>query len=84
METSSNLTSSFKLQKIQKIQACQSFLPSLAWSMVLLGVFMFMGSLIMGNLLQVCLAGSENWGMAGFKDFFFFTPDPWGDDPNFD
>lgn len=35
------------------VKACQSFLPSLAWSMVLLGVFMFMGSLIMGNLLQV-------------------------------
>lgn len=35
------------------VKACQSFLPSLAWSMVLLGVFMSMGALIMGNLLQV-------------------------------
>lgn len=34
------------------VQACTSFLPSLGWSMVLLGVFMMMGALIMGNLLQ--------------------------------
>ncbi|CAJ1408873.1 unnamed protein product [Effrenium voratum] len=34
------------------VQACQCFLPSLCWSMVLLGVFMTMGALMMGNLLQ--------------------------------
>lgn len=34
------------------VQACSSFLPSLMWSMALLGVCMMMGSLVMGNLLQ--------------------------------
>eukprot|EP00439_Symbiodinium_sp_Y106_P079826 s118_g18.t1 len=32
--------------------ACQCFLPSLGWSMVLLGVFMSMGALVLGTLLQ--------------------------------
>lgn len=35
------------------VRACQCFLPSLCWSMVLLAVFMTMGALMMGNLLQV-------------------------------
>ncbi|CAE7346555.1 Scn11a, partial [Symbiodinium sp. KB8] len=34
------------------VKACQCFLPSLCWSMVLLLVFMSMGALMMGNLLQ--------------------------------
>jgi len=34
------------------IKACSSFLPSLCWSMLLLGLFMMMGALFMGNLLQ--------------------------------
>ncbi|CAJ1390979.1 unnamed protein product [Effrenium voratum] len=34
------------------VKACQCCLPSLCWSMVLLAVFMCMGGLIMGNLLQ--------------------------------
>ncbi|CAJ1342231.1 unnamed protein product [Effrenium voratum] len=34
------------------IKACSSFLPSLCWSMALLGLFMMMGGLFMGNLLQ--------------------------------
>ncbi|CAK8995015.1 unnamed protein product [Durusdinium trenchii] len=34
------------------IKACSSFLPSLCWSMALLGLFMMMGALFMGNLLQ--------------------------------
>ncbi|CAJ1370460.1 unnamed protein product [Effrenium voratum] len=34
------------------VKACQCFLPSLAWSMVLLGVFMSMASLVMGNLVR--------------------------------
>ncbi|CAK9013229.1 unnamed protein product [Durusdinium trenchii] len=34
------------------VKACQCFLPSLGWSMVLLVVFMSMGTLIMGNLLR--------------------------------
>eukprot|EP00439_Symbiodinium_sp_Y106_P074154 s118_g14.t1 len=33
------------------VQACQCFLPSLCWSMVLLAVFMSMGALVLGNLL---------------------------------
>ncbi|CAJ1382280.1 unnamed protein product [Effrenium voratum] len=33
------------------VQACQCFLPSLCWAMVLLGVFMSVGALILGNLL---------------------------------
>ena len=31
-------------------QACSSFLPSLCWSMALLGIFMMIGALFMGNL----------------------------------
>jgi len=34
------------------LRACQAFLPSLGWAMVLLAVFMSAGSLIMGTLLQ--------------------------------
>ncbi|CAE7275124.1 Catsper1, partial [Symbiodinium microadriaticum] len=34
------------------VQACSSFLPSLAWSMILLAVCMMVGGLVMGNLLQ--------------------------------
>lgn len=34
------------------VKACQCFLPSLGWSMVLLGVFMSMGALVLGTLLQ--------------------------------
>lgn len=34
------------------VKACQCCLPSLCWSMVLLAVFLCMGGLIMGNLLQ--------------------------------
>lgn len=34
------------------VKACQCFLPSLGWSMVLLVVFMSMGTLVMGNLLR--------------------------------
>jgi len=34
------------------VKACQCFLPSLCWSMVLLGLLMSMGSLFLGNLLQ--------------------------------
>ncbi|CAJ1382276.1 unnamed protein product [Effrenium voratum] len=34
------------------VKACQCFLPSLGWSMVLLGVFMSMGALILATLLQ--------------------------------
>ncbi|CAE7794000.1 Catsper1 [Symbiodinium sp. CCMP2456] len=34
------------------VQACSSFLPSLAWSMILLAVCMIVGGLVMGNLLQ--------------------------------
>eukprot|EP00435_Cladocopium_sp_Y103_P049767 s742_g15.t1 len=33
-------------------QACQAFLPSLFWSMILLAVFMFVAALIISNLLQ--------------------------------
>lgn len=38
------------------VQACYSFLPSLCWSMVLLAIFMVMGALMMGNLLQEFIA----------------------------
>lgn len=41
------------------VQACSSFLPSLAWSMALLGICMMMGSLVMGNLLQEYITDSE-------------------------
>ncbi|CAJ1396465.1 unnamed protein product [Effrenium voratum] len=34
------------------VNACQTFLPSLAWSMLLLFVLMSMSALILGNLLQ--------------------------------
>eukprot|EP00439_Symbiodinium_sp_Y106_P063135 s1202_g9.t1 len=34
------------------VKACYCFLPSLGWSMVLLLVFMWMGTLVLGNLLQ--------------------------------
>ncbi|CAK8990219.1 unnamed protein product [Durusdinium trenchii] len=34
------------------VKACQCFLPSLCWAMVLLGIFMSMGALLLGNLLQ--------------------------------
>ncbi|CAJ1399224.1 unnamed protein product [Effrenium voratum] len=34
------------------VKACYCFLPSLAWSMVLLLVFMWMATLVLGNLLQ--------------------------------
>ncbi|CAE7665902.1 Cacna1i, partial [Symbiodinium sp. CCMP2456] len=34
------------------VRACTCFLPSLCWSMVLLGIFMCLGALMMGNLLQ--------------------------------
>ena len=37
------------LGKLQ-VKACQCFLPSLCWAVVLLGVFMTMGALIMGIL----------------------------------
>ncbi|CAJ1366565.1 unnamed protein product, partial [Effrenium voratum] len=33
------------------VRACQCFLPSLCWAMVLLGIFMAMGALLMGNML---------------------------------
>mmetsp|Transcript_30990 Transcript_30990/g.69764 ORF Transcript_30990/g.69764 Transcript_30990/m.69764 type:complete len:620 (-) Transcript_30990:138-1997(-) len=34
------------------VKACTCFLPSLCWSMVLLGIFMCLGALMMGNLLR--------------------------------
>ncbi|CAK9022309.1 unnamed protein product [Durusdinium trenchii] len=34
------------------VKACQCFLPSLGWAMVLLGIFMSMGALILATLLQ--------------------------------
>lgn len=34
------------------VKACQCFLPSLCWSMVLLGIFMSMGALVLGNMLH--------------------------------
>lgn len=40
------------------LRACQAFLPSLGWAMVLLAVFMSAGSLIMGTLLQPFINGS--------------------------
>ncbi|CAL1173699.1 unnamed protein product [Cladocopium goreaui] len=33
------------------VKACQCFLPSLCWAMVLLAVFMSIGALVLGNLL---------------------------------
>ncbi|CAJ1460073.1 unnamed protein product [Effrenium voratum] len=41
------------------VKACTCFLPSLCWSMVLLGIFMIMGALMMGNLLQEFIADSS-------------------------
>mmetsp|Transcript_26887 Transcript_26887/g.63067 ORF Transcript_26887/g.63067 Transcript_26887/m.63067 type:complete len:555 (+) Transcript_26887:140-1804(+) len=41
------------------VQACQCFLPSLCWSMVLLAVFMSMGALVMGNLLLIFVENQE-------------------------
>ena len=54
-----------------QVKACQCFLPSLCWAMVLLGVFMTMGALIMGILafsklssLPPFFGGSEEtWGL---------------------
>lgn len=42
------------------VKACQCFLPSLGWAMVLLFVFMSMGTLIMGNLLRSFVEDSSN------------------------
>lgn len=42
------------------VKACQCCLPSLCWSMVLLAVFMCMGGLIMGNLLQDFIKDESN------------------------
>jgi len=42
------------------VKACQCFLPSLFWSMVLLLVFMSMGTLIMGNLLRSFIENPSN------------------------
>eukprot|EP00913_Durusdinium_trenchii_P006637 g6236.t1 len=44
------------------VKACQCFLPSLGWSMVLLVVFMSMGTLIMGNLLRLGAVGPPQGG----------------------
>ncbi|CAJ1402110.1 unnamed protein product [Effrenium voratum] len=41
------------------VQACQCFLPSLFWSMFMLGIFMIIGALLMGNLLQGFLEEPE-------------------------
>ncbi|CAJ1348651.1 unnamed protein product [Effrenium voratum] len=41
------------------VRACYSFLPSLAWSMVLLAIFMIMGALMLGNLLQEFIADTS-------------------------
>eukprot|EP00438_Fugacium_kawagutii_P014088 Skav231791 [mRNA] locus=scaffold734:37701:41060:+ [translate_table: standard] len=46
------------------VKACQCFLPSLGWSMVLLVVFMSMGTLILGNLLRTFIEDTE----ANFED----------------
>ncbi|CAK9115964.1 unnamed protein product [Durusdinium trenchii] len=42
------------------VKACQCCLPSLCWSMLLLAVFMCMGALIMGNLLQDYITDENN------------------------
>jgi len=42
------------------VKACQCFLPSLGWSLVLLSVFMSMGTLIMGNLLRSFIESASN------------------------
>mmetsp|Transcript_72953 Transcript_72953/g.170948 ORF Transcript_72953/g.170948 Transcript_72953/m.170948 type:complete len:641 (+) Transcript_72953:73-1995(+) len=41
------------------IKACQCFLPSLCWSMVLLSILMSMGALMVGNLLQDFVENEE-------------------------
>ncbi|CAE7881238.1 Catsper1, partial [Symbiodinium microadriaticum] len=41
------------------VRACQCFLPSLCWSMVLLVVLMTMGALLLGNLLQGFILDDE-------------------------
>ncbi|CAE7500791.1 Scn11a, partial [Symbiodinium pilosum] len=41
------------------VKACQCFLPSLCWAMVLLLIFMSMGALMMGNLLQDFVASED-------------------------
>ncbi|CAE7271789.1 Scn8a [Symbiodinium natans] len=41
------------------VKACQCFLPSLCWAMVLLLIFMSMGALMMGNLLQDFVANED-------------------------
>lgn len=42
------------------MKACQSFVTSLFWSMVLLGVCMLAGALVVGNLLQDYIRGSAD------------------------
>ena len=42
------------------VKACQCFLPSLGWAMVLLTVFMSMGALILATLLQDFISNPEN------------------------
>ena len=42
------------------VKACYCFLPSLGWSMVLLLVFMWMGTLVLGNLLQDFITDTNN------------------------
>ena len=47
------------------VKACYCFLPSLAWSMVLLLVFMWMATLVLGNLLQDFILAAwraDAWG----------------------
>ena len=41
------------------VKACQCFLPSLCWSMVLLGIFMSMGALVLGNMLHSFVSDSD-------------------------
>lgn len=52
---------SFRLFKGLRIlaRACQCFLSSLFWSMVMLVIFMMMGALLMGNLVQGYLEDSD-------------------------
>eukprot|EP00913_Durusdinium_trenchii_P007651 g7188.t1 len=42
------------------VKACTCFLPSLGWSMVLLVVFMSIGTLVLGNLLQDFITNESN------------------------
>lgn len=46
-----------------EVKACQCFLPSLCWSMVLLGIFMSMGALVLGIL------AIESLGVGGSPVF---------------